>query len=157
MKRKIESLLRRVAPGLYEPVTADMDRDFFGIWARCKPFTMTSVERGYALYKATEYVVKQKIPGDFVECGVWRGGSAMLAALTLMHFGDTSRMIYLYDTYTGMTEPTDRDVSISDEPARKRWGAMQTETHNQWCYAARPDVEANLRSTGYPWERLRFV
>ena len=34
---------------------------------------MTSKERMYALYKSVEYIIKNNIPGDFVECGVWRG------------------------------------------------------------------------------------
>ena len=37
-----------------------------------------STERMYALYKAVEYVVEANIPGDFAECGVWRGGSVMV-------------------------------------------------------------------------------
>jgi hypothetical protein len=44
---------------------------------------MTSIERIYALYKAVEYLSVAMIAGDLVECGVWRGGSMMCAALTL--------------------------------------------------------------------------
>lgn len=157
MIRKAKGLLTRLLLRLVDPPVEDMEPDFLKIWTHCKPYTMTSVERGYALYKATEYLVRQQIPGDFVECGVWRGGSAMVAALALMHFGDTSRTIYLYDTYTGMVKPTDRDVSATNVAAHSRWQEMQKETHNEWCYAARADVETNLRSTGYPAERLRFV
>ena len=51
------------------------------------------------------------VPGDFVECGVWKGGSAMMMALALQHFGISDRKIYLYDTYEGMTEPTAEDTT----------------------------------------------
>lgn len=68
----------------------------------------------YALYKAAEYIVKAKIPGDFVECGVWRGGSAMIMAYTLLQMKETNRKIYLYDTYEGMSEPTEEDKKISN-------------------------------------------
>ena len=34
---------------------------------------MTSIERMYALYTATRYVIDNEVPGHFVECGVWRG------------------------------------------------------------------------------------
>ena len=50
--------------------------------------------------------------GDIVECGVWRGGSAMLAALTLIQNNQTHWKIYLYDTYEGMSEPIDKDIDI---------------------------------------------
>jgi O-methyltransferase len=39
---------------------------------------MASVERMYALYTAVNHVLDNGIAGDFVECGEWRGGSAML-------------------------------------------------------------------------------
>src|SRR5437870_550896 len=56
--------------------SADMESDaqFASLYARTRPFTMTTMSRMYALYKATEYVIKSHIPGDIVECGVWRGG-----------------------------------------------------------------------------------
>ena len=63
----------------------------------CEDFTMTSEERMYALHASVNYVVGAGIPGDFVECGVWRGGSAMIIALSLLELGVTDRRIYLYD------------------------------------------------------------
>jgi O-methyltransferase len=76
------------------------------------------MERCYSLYKAIQYITKGDILGDIVECGVWRGGSAMLAALTLIKSQQTHRKIYLYDTYEGMPEPTDKDIDIHGEPYR---------------------------------------
>ncbi|MDP6278969.1 MAG: TylF/MycF/NovP-related O-methyltransferase, partial [Nitrospinota bacterium] len=46
-------------------------------------YTQTSPERLLALIRAVEYTVKFKIPGAFVECGVWKGGSIMTVAYTL--------------------------------------------------------------------------
>jgi len=37
-----------------------------------KPYTLTSVERCFALIQAVNYIVKNKIIGDIVECGVWK-------------------------------------------------------------------------------------
>src|SRR3954470_14654365 len=42
-----------------------------------RPYTMTSPERIMATCQAVEYVCRYGVPGDFVECGVWRGGSTM--------------------------------------------------------------------------------
>ncbi|HMT35418.1 MAG TPA: TylF/MycF/NovP-related O-methyltransferase, partial [Chitinophagaceae bacterium] len=83
--------------------------EFYDLYLQCKPYTMTSIERMYALYKGVEYVVKNNIPGDFVECGVWKGGSSMLIALTLMKFGVNDRKIWMYDTFEGMSEPGEED------------------------------------------------
>ena len=42
-------------------------------------FTMTSVARLVNTLKACKYAVENNVPGDFVECGVWRGGHGILA------------------------------------------------------------------------------
>ena len=88
----------------------DMEEPFFRIWESVRQFTMTSLERGFALYKAVEYLCRNRIAGDFVECGVWKGGSSMLMALSLLELGDLSRSLFLYDTFSGMPEPTREDV-----------------------------------------------
>src|SRR3989344_2649870 len=84
----------------------DMDPAFRPLFEACKPYTLIHVERMYSLYKAVQYIVKKGIQGDFVECGVWKGGASMMMAKTLLLLGETHRKIYLYDTYEGMTEPT---------------------------------------------------
>jgi O-methyltransferase len=61
------------------------DPEFSNIYEKCQSYTMTSKERMYSLYKSVVYVVKNNIKGDFVECGVWKGGSSMLIAETLSH------------------------------------------------------------------------
>jgi hypothetical protein len=60
----------------------DLDEEIFGILKRVLPYTMTSPARIAALCSAIKYVEANKIPGAFVECGVWRGGSSMAAALS---------------------------------------------------------------------------
>ena len=67
-----------------------------------QPYTITSPERLYALIQAVRYIVRNKIPGDFAECGVWKGGSVMAMALTLLQLHSEDRTLYLFDTfYTG--------------------------------------------------------
>ena len=83
----------------YGPGTADLIE-------RVSPFTMTSIERVVALRDAVVRVVEHGIPGAFVECGVWRGGSAMVMMLTLAELGE-EREIVLFDTFAGMTPPTE--------------------------------------------------
>ena len=65
---------------------------------------MTSRERMWALIQAVRYVENQGLPGAFVECGVWRGGSVMVMAQVLLDLRSTKRELLLYDTYAGMTE-----------------------------------------------------
>ena len=147
--------LGRTADKLSEAL-ADLSPADREIVARVDPFTMTSLARRASLLGAVDHVVRHGIVGDFVECGVWRGGSMMAVALALMARGDTSRDLYLYDTFEGMSEPTAADRSVSGESAQAQ--LERTERgEGVWCEAGIEDVQANVYSTGYPKERIHFV
>src|SRR4030095_6572172 len=135
----------------------DLDVDFRKIRAAVAPNTMTTIENMYYVYKATQYIINNNIPGDFVECGVWKGGNLMLVAMTLMKMNNTERKIYLYDTFEGMSEPTDKDIDFKKEGADSIWEKNQKSDHNEWCYSSLDEVKQNLYSTGYPKDKLIFV
>jgi hypothetical protein len=128
------------------------DRD---ILARARPYTMTSVERLAALVDAVRHVSEGRVPGAFVECGVWRGGSAMAAALAFSSRQD-ERDLFLYDTYQGMTAPGAEDVSHDGISAARQLEEAERGT-GVWCEASLDDVRRNLLSTGYPASRMHFV
>ena len=139
-------------------IPRDMDPGFAEIYEKAAPFTMTSVERMYALYEGIRHVVARNVPGDLVECGVWQGGSSMVMALTLAMLGDTSRKIHLYDTFTGMTRPDEVDRRARDSAEQiSRWQHFERGDHNEWCYASLEEVRANMATTGYPADKLVFV
>ena len=123
---------------------------------RVAPYTMTTPARIYSLVRAVEYVSARAVPGAFVECGVWRGGSMMAVALTLLRLGVTDRDLYLYDTFTGMTTPSDEDVRRSGEGAADLL-AEQSRSSDIWAIAAIDDVREAVLSVGYPEERIHFV
>ena len=139
-------------------IPKDMDSEFREVYDKCKEYTMTSVESMYALYKNMEYVINAKISGDFVECGVWRGGSAMIIAYCLLKRGETHRKIYLYDTFKGMSKPTAKDKSaFESSDATLVWEKRQKNNHNLWCYSPLSEVKNNMLSTGYPQDNIIFV
>lgn len=121
-----------------------------------RPYTMTSVERIASLVNAVDYITKNDIPGDIVECGVWRGGSMMTIALALIEKCDLSRSLYLYDTFDGMPPPTTDDRSIDGVSADELLNRDPKGT-GIWCYASLDDVRANILSTGYPPEKIHLV
>lgn len=123
------------------------------IIAAVKPFTMTSVERIVSLINAVSYITANKIVGDIAECGVWRGGSMMTVALTLLANNDANRKLYLYDTFEGMSAPTEFDKSLDGVSAAQQ----MNQTEENWCYASIDDVRQNILSTGYPEENIFLV
>jgi len=123
------------------------------LMARVRPYTMTSIERVSALAAAVRYVVRARIPGDFAECGVWRGGSVMAMALTLLELGNV-RDLYLFDTFEGMTTPGERDVTYAGVSATE---LLDSPTGRMRCDAEMEFVRKAVASTGYPMERVHFV
>jgi O-methyltransferase len=140
------------------PIDIQREKDFIEKYEQVLPYTMVASDKAFGLYQALQYIIRHKIEGDFVECGVWRGGQAMLMASVLQQQNDTGRTLWLYDTYAGMSEPTPEDVFVyPEDPAAKRWKDMARQGHNEWCYASLDEVKRNMRQTGYPEENARFV
>lgn len=134
----------------------DADRE---IVAQVEPYTMTSWGRIWALLEAVRYVQETSVEGAFVECGVWRGGSVMAMAYKLLQAGEGTRDLWLYDTFSGMTSPTEEDI---DETTGTLASKALSETEvgngdNIWCVAGLADVKANIASTGYPTDRVTYV
>ncbi|MCC6947652.1 MAG: class I SAM-dependent methyltransferase [Bradyrhizobiaceae bacterium] len=123
---------------------------------RYRPFTMTSIERQWALISAVEYLNRTQAPGDIVECGTWRGGN-MLLAKDLCHGATIERKFYLYDTFTGMSEPTEHDVSNSGLAAAGTFEERRKEEYVDWAYASVEDVRRNFEQAGLLDHSVRFV
>jgi O-methyltransferase len=127
------------------------------------PYSMTGVARLLSLIDAVRHCVERDIRGAFVECGVWRGGSALAMILTLQEVGVADRDLYLYDTFEGMTPPTLRDVSSTEGAALDEWQAAQEDGRRPWSDVFGAEVfdeagvQSLLRGTGYPPQRLQFV
>ena len=140
------------------PLPADFDADTVRTIKRVRRHTMTSPARLAAMLAAVEHAATAPVPGAIVECGVWRGGSMMGAALTLLRLGAPDRELWLYDTFTGMTAPAREDVdspydgfSLSRMWERRRRGDMN------WIGVPAADVRSAMDATGYPRERVHLV
>ena len=136
----------------------DVDPWILVIVERLQGMHMTSPERITALCKSVEAIVAADIPGDFVECGVWRGGSMMAVALTLQHLGRHDRRLVLFDTFEGMTPPSAADRDLTGATAARLLQETSGDKSVQiWAYATLPEVQANMRSTGYPEAMIGYV
>lgn len=161
MKNVIKGLLKSTG---YEISRINSDKklqqygkEFLDVWEACRPYTMTSIERGFAIWNSLLYVNHSGISGDYIECGVWRGGSSMIAAHAMLKSGRL-RDIYMYDTYEGMSAPTAEDTSIYDsQSSDQQWAEAQRDGVTDWCYASLEDVKSNMSLTGYPEDRISFI
>jgi hypothetical protein len=168
MANPLRKLLRRGAsdaPGthLMEGDLAQLSDADRAIVTTAFPYTMTGAPRLMSLVDSVRYCVRRGITGAFAECGVWRGGSVLAMVLTLQDLGRTDRDIYLYDTFEGMTAPSEHDVSSLDPPALVTWQEAQARGERAWGSMFDADgfnedtVRRTVLSTGYPEERIHFV
>jgi O-methyltransferase len=117
------------------------------LWSLAASNTMVGTGRMQDVIKYATHIATSEIPGDFVECGTWKGGLAMLMLAVIRTF-DLEKSLYIYDTFTGMTQPSPVDVSIDGTIATVEFTKhFELETGNaDWCKAGIDLVSNNLRS-----------
>lgn len=67
--------------------------------------TMVGIKRLDNLQNCLESVIRENIPGAFLEAGVWRGGCCILAKAIFQASGQTNRKVYLADSFQGLPKP----------------------------------------------------
>jgi O-methyltransferase len=70
-----------------------------------KNHTMVPFGNLASLYEQVRLIEFAGIDGDFVECGVWKGGSAGMMALSNLRYGTKRRTIHLFDAFDDICEP----------------------------------------------------
>jgi hypothetical protein len=134
-------------PGEFPP---DFTPEEIADYRAVEPFTLAGPLRTACLMRALEYLVRHQVAGDIVECGVWKGGSMMAAALALLRLRETSRRLWLFDTFAGMSAPTAEDVSVCNISAEQDYKGT-------YLRVGLEQVRSAVLSTGYPAEQVRFV
>ena len=125
-----------------------MNKDLF--YKKVQPFSMTSKERIYELYESLEYVRLNKIEGDFVECGVWKGGNILGVMEYFNYHNITDKKIWLFDTFNGMTTPTEVDVDLDGNKASDILSHVL-------CLSPLEEVKQTLSLSSFDDSKLRFV
>lgn len=166
VKRVIKNIFRAIgldirrasmASGFTMPVEfSASDVDVFQFVTDNK-LTMVTAEALVATISACKHAALVGTEGDFVECGVWRGGNALAAKMTFENYGCDKR-VWLFDTFAGMSEPSQFDqAAFTDHDAQQMFSEHQREGYNEWCYASLEDVRHNLTMGGVDMEGVRLV
>jgi O-methyltransferase len=87
---------------------------------KVRPFTMVPVESLTDLAQLVGTALTFNIPGDFVECGVWRGGASFLMADLLRQAGVKGRKVWLFDSFEGLPPPAELDGEAALAYARNK-------------------------------------
>ena len=73
--------------------------------------TMIGMQRLTSLQHCVETVLADDVPGDLVECGVWRGGAGILMRAVLSAYEDETRRVWLADSFEGVPLPDTADAT----------------------------------------------
>jgi hypothetical protein len=118
--------------------------------------TMVSFESLVTLAIACKYIQENGIRGDFVEAGVWRGGSSIVAK----KFLGSARNYYLYDTYAGMTPPTAYDYRTNDKDNSstvEKWNKLNQGSSNAWVNSSLEEVKGNFKKFNLLDKTINFI
>ena len=165
VKKLVDKTLKNLGYQLNKTSTVDSnlmdiykDKEFMELYSFCSSYTMTSIERMYSLFNSVKYIIDKNIEGDFVECGVWKGGSSMLIGKYLSLRNIKNKKIYLYDTFEGMVEPTEKDVSLQGVLAIDEFQKLTTgDDTSTWCNSPLEVVKENMMKTGLEESNIILV
>ena len=121
-----------------------------------------SKKRFLSLYQSINYIYKNNISGDFVECGVFKGGSAMMMAYAMQEFdinNKNNKKIWLYDTFEGMANPSEHDENILNQKAILELKRIKKEENKKdiWAFSSMNYVDQNILKTGIAKKNIVYV
>ena len=121
--RPVGRMLRRHRLEVVRPVSTDPS----GLRARGGDYpidaeTMVGLKRLDNLQFCIGDVLDRGVPGDLIETGVWRGGSAIFMRAVLKARGDTSRLVWVADSFQGLPKP---DASHADDTEDRLWSNVR--------------------------------
>ena len=88
--------------------------------ARARRHTMIAYPGLAQLHELASSLARDGVPGSVVQCGVWNGGSAAVMALASREAG-WPREMWLFDSWEGLPEPADIDVSENGLRRERGW------------------------------------
>jgi hypothetical protein len=113
--------------------------------------TMAGLLRLDNVQRCVVDVLRQRVPGDLVETGVWRGGITILMRAILKVYGDTERTVWAADSFAGLPVP-----DAEKYPADARHDFSTSAGYNVLAVSVE-DVRANFTRYGLLDDQVRFL
>lgn len=107
--------------------------------------TMIGLRRLESLQQLIRTVIDERVPGDILEAGVWRGGASIFARAALEAYGDGERVVWLADSFRGLPRP-----SLEEDAGDEHW------KHDVLAVPLE-QVKRNFERYGLLDERVRFL
>ena len=111
--------------------------------------TMIGMQRLTSLQRCVETVIEDDVPGDLVECGVWRGGASILMRAVLRAYGDQTRCVWVCDSFAGVPPPDTAHYQADK--------GITLHRHAGVLAVSEAEVRANFERYGLLDDQVRFV
>ena len=162
IKAAVKAIVRKLGYELvrpdYESRYADFEAFHRDVVKQVGPYTVTTPERIHALIESVRHCIRNHVEGACVECGVYKGGSMMAVALTLLAEGAANRDLYLFDTFAGMPKPGEKDADLWGNKAQDEFAGLKiSDESSRWVNCPLDAVRQAMGSTGYPEARIHYV
>ena len=137
---------------------AELSKKDYELINLIKNYSMTPKIRIYNLMQALKHLKIKKIEGDYVECGVWKGGNILLFKKFLESENSRQRNIYAFDTFEGMTDPDKNDFEIStNNTAIKLLQKDKNKKTNVWGICNLDQVKKNISKHTKDLNNIYFI
>ncbi len=146
---------RKSSRGTYPVELNDKDIQIID-YIMSKNITMIGLPRLIANVMSAKYVIKNKLEGDFLECGVWRGGSTLAVKMIFEEYHWDAK-VWLFDTFKGMTKPNKFDNLHNGENAKIHYDKFDKGDYNAWCYASVEDVKQVFMEAKVNMNQCEFI
>ena len=143
------NLLAKRGFKLVREVPFDEQKRNLGLDWPAKAETMIGMQRLTSLQRCVETLLAEDVPGDLIECGVWRGGACILMKAVLAAYGDQERSVWIADSFAGVPAPDKENYSIDAD--------VRLDLVADVLAVSEADVKANFMRYGLLDDRVRFL
>jgi O-methyltransferase len=144
------TLAQSVAPVNTEELEKWRER---GLDFPARAFTMIGLQRLDNLQFCVETAIRDGVPGDLIETGVWRGGACIFMRAILKAYGDTKRQVWVADSFAGLPRPNEAEYEAD------RGATLSSIVRNTFDFLAVPRerVTKNFKRCGLLDDQVQFI
>jgi hypothetical protein len=127
--------------------------DFVRHYIQGSAITMLPMARLNNLQSCIAEVVQQRIPGDLIETGVWRGGATIFMRGALKAYGAADRKVWVADSFEGLPKPDEKAFPLE---AKAHERPIMTKMVKHFA-AGIEDVKRNFEAYGLLDDKVQFL
>ena len=144
----LQSLLRPLRLELVRPAQYNPSARREGMDWPAQAETMIGRKRLSQLQRCIEEVLRENIPGDLIECGVWRGGATIFMRAMLKAYGDLQRQVWVADSFKGLPPPDVENYYLDKDDRLHRFEQLSVSLEQ---------VKANFARYGLLDDQVHFL